>query len=93
MIISAYYTTLIKIRTTSSQAVQSIAAMGSESSMKIRNNEDQEWKSDNENNEIGNNTSPTESKELEAEITITFHKPKPINLRKILKLKHQTRSK
>jgi hypothetical protein len=55
--------------------------------MKIRNNEDQEWKSDNANNATGNNIT-IKSEELKvdplhlwtprtqtAEIKITFHRP------------------
>jgi len=66
-------------------------------SMKTRNNEDQEWKSDNSRNETGNNMKikSEQSKVYEGEIKITFrrHRDKHDNsLKNFLKLKHQTRS-
>jgi hypothetical protein len=66
--------------------------------MKTRNNKYQEWKSDNGNSVTGN-TMKIKSEEsiLTGEIKITFHRPRPrqkngspVNLRKLLQLKHNT---
>jgi hypothetical protein len=80
------------IKTTSNRPVRSMAEMERKFSMKIRNSEDQEWKSDNVSNETENSIkivseeSDPRTQTAKAEIKITFHKP--INLRKLLKLKH-----
>jgi hypothetical protein len=66
--------------------------MGSESSMKIRNNYEP-WRNDNESRETGKIIS--KELDLTGEIKITFHRPRQrqkngSTMRKHLKLKHNT---
>jgi hypothetical protein len=53
--------------------------------MKIRNDKNEEWKSDNVSRETGNNIT---IKSEESNLTGAIKNGSPVNLRKLLQLKH-----